>query len=194
VTPTYIGPQWTNFSPSTVVVIVPPPTPMTVIVLVDTTTGLTFTRPVGTDGPFDEPTLGVPTTPVPVPGPTGRGSLYALTFSNPRSSGTLLGNSAAECTNLFRRGNHANVTVVVGNGSIFIKASNALLVGTVSGGAFRTLSPTFNFPRTGQSFAVIASMTGTLSSSRLRGSFVEAINPPGASCTYSVRGSRVFIP
>jgi hypothetical protein len=51
-TPTYVGPQWTGFSPVTVIVVQPGP-PVVQWVLVDARTGAPFVRPVGTRGTAD---------------------------------------------------------------------------------------------------------------------------------------------
>ncbi|HXA27961.1 MAG TPA: DUF6777 domain-containing protein [Candidatus Angelobacter sp.] len=51
--PTYTGPSWPAFQPTTVVVIAPAPQPQTVIVMVDVTTGAPFARPVGGTGATD---------------------------------------------------------------------------------------------------------------------------------------------
>jgi hypothetical protein len=51
--PTYVGQAWPEFSPANVTVVVPEKTPIVIIVLVDTSTGASFARPVGTDGAED---------------------------------------------------------------------------------------------------------------------------------------------
>ena len=53
VTPTYTGPAWPGFSPTTVVVVQPAPQPITIITIVDITTGTLFGRPAGGDGATD---------------------------------------------------------------------------------------------------------------------------------------------
>lgn len=47
VTPTYVGPPWPQFQPTTVIVVAPAPAPVTTIVVTDPSTGQQFPQPVG---------------------------------------------------------------------------------------------------------------------------------------------------
>ena len=49
-TPTYTGPKWPGFSPTTVVVVAPATNPMTTVTVIDTKTGSTVVIGVGTSG------------------------------------------------------------------------------------------------------------------------------------------------
>jgi len=67
-TPTYRGPSWPSFNPTTIVVVIAPPQPVTEIIIVDIVTGAPFARPVGTDGSGDtDAPPGTFATPTPLP-------------------------------------------------------------------------------------------------------------------------------
>jgi len=70
-TPTYTGPRWPAFQPTTVVVVVPAPQPQTQIIIVDSTTGTAFARPAGGSGATDtDAPPGTFATPLPAATPT----------------------------------------------------------------------------------------------------------------------------
>ena len=93
--PSYTGPSWPAFQPTTVVVVAPAPQPQTVIVIVDVTTGVPFARPVGGTGATDTnvppgvlPTPAPPATPAtPAPSATAtpRTADFTGAWINPQS-------------------------------------------------------------------------------------------------------------
>ena len=132
VTPQYVGAQWPTFSPTTVVVVLPPPVPLNTLTLVDTNTGQTFTRPVGTAGTSDQPTSSPsPTSPTttdhcPVPPTlTGPGTLYSFSLSNGQLSGNTGGAIAtsADCDTAL-----ANAGLSDFQGTAYIQGSSLALV------------------------------------------------------------------
>ncbi|MCU1450170.1 MAG: hypothetical protein JWP02_2340, partial [Acidimicrobiales bacterium] len=56
--PTYTGPRWAGFSPTTIVVVNAPTTVINTFVLIDVNTGRQFTRPAGSQGTRDGPAPG----------------------------------------------------------------------------------------------------------------------------------------
>lgn len=51
--PTWVGPQWPDFDPTIIIVVVPAPTVITQVIIVDINTGGVIIRPVGTTGGED---------------------------------------------------------------------------------------------------------------------------------------------
>jgi len=63
-TPTYTGPAWPSFRPTSVIAVAPAPTIINIFVLIDPVTGTAFGRPQGSTGERDGPPP-VPGTPTP---------------------------------------------------------------------------------------------------------------------------------
>ena len=60
--PTWIGTQWPGFNVTVIIVVVPAPTVITNILIIDLTTGDLIVRPTGTSGDADNPVAGSTTT------------------------------------------------------------------------------------------------------------------------------------
>jgi len=198
VVPTYVGPRWPTFSPSTVVVVVPAPAPITTLTLVDTNTGQVFSRPTGTSGASDTP--GAPsssnstttTTTVP-PGLTGPGETYKLSFTNDRISGNTQGVTQADCAKILEPGSYdTNATIRTSGGTIEMMFSNTVLKGTVdtSTGAFSVTGSL-----TSGQYTASVNMTAIQDPQSIsEGSFNETVTPPGATCSFDMTGQRVSTP
>jgi len=197
VTPTYVGPQWPTFSPTTVVVVIASPAPLSVITLVDTNTGQTFVRPVGTNGPADQPTGSTSSTTTTLPNVSGTGTLYSLTLSNSRFSGNSGGGilTSADCANVLTVSGttQANATIVLSGTAIAITFTNVVFNGTYSpSDRTFTASTTVDYGING---TAVVNLTGTLSPRTVTGGEMsETVTPPGGTCSYSVTGQRVLIP
>jgi hypothetical protein len=201
VAPTYVGPQWPTFSPTTIVVVEPSPAPLTTVIVIDTNTGQPFVRPVGTNGSADQPTVPTGSTTPPLPNVTGNGRLYSLILSNGQFSGssgdgTIM--KASDCENLLvtNGATRVNGTVVISGTVIAITFSNLVFVGLYnpSDGTF-IASPTALPPVKGFTGTTVVKLTGTLSRRALTGGQLsETVTPPGGTCSYSVAGQRVLIP
>ncbi|HUC37884.1 MAG TPA: DUF6777 domain-containing protein [Acidimicrobiales bacterium] len=206
VTPTYVGPRWPTFSPTTVVVVVAAPAPIPSFTLVDTNTGQTFTRPAGTSGRSDSPgtsssstsstTTTTTTTTVP-PGLTGSGTIYSLTLSNPQVSGNTVYNNdvltPSDCNIFAQNMAGSNTTVLTSGSSIGMKFANGEMTGSYdpSSGSFSvtTTESASNGPNNELKF------TGTLSPQAISGGqFVVTITPPGGICSFTATGQRVLTP
>jgi len=84
--PSYTGPKWPAFQPTTVVVVAPAPQPQTVIVIVDITTGAPFARPVGGTGATDgDAPLGLLATPGPAASATPAVANLTGAWINPQA-------------------------------------------------------------------------------------------------------------
>jgi hypothetical protein len=206
VTPQYVGPQWPTFSPTTVVVVVPPPAPLNTITLVDTNTGQTFTRPVGTAGSSDQPTSSTSsassttTTTTAPPTPTGTGTVYSFSLSNGQLSGSTggqLGTSADCDTALVNAGltDFQGTAYIQGN-TLALVFSNIALSGSYdpSNGNF-SVTGSAPVSKGGVSGTAAFTLTGALGPQSISGGmFAETVTPPGAICTYPMAGDRALNP
>jgi hypothetical protein len=200
-TPTYTGPAWPAFQPTTVVVVTPAPKPVTVIVIVDVTTGQAFSRPTGTDGtkdtgppaasssttPTAPPTTSTTTAPSgsSTPGPHGS---YTLRFFSPSFSGTPGLMSAAACTGA-SQDLSGPVDIVTSGSAITVTSARFALAGSYNAGDGSFTASASVPPSVGDS--KVYAMRGTITSAgAVTGTYSITVAPPTATCEFKMAGAK----
>ena len=214
VPPVYTGSPWPSFQPSTVVVVVPPPRPVTVIVLVDPSGG-TFGRGLPGDGSGDtaqpptppKPTLAPAATPAPsatpsaspspsatpsptatpVPGtpPPGVAGSYLLRFSLPSALG---GVDQNDCRDAWLAAPSALVAVNVKDATVRIEAEGISLTGPIDGAGHFIASADV----TADEPAYSAVLSGVLGSGRIVDAIYEVVTrDTKQGCDFPTVGERL---
>jgi serine/threonine protein kinase len=194
VTPTYTGPPWPAFQPTTIIIVVQSPQPIQVLTLADPNM-LPFGRPVGTDGTSDGDAPPVPVSPSPsaAPSPIGspdpRTGNYKVRFMD--GPGTVMGSApevtAANCTHKLST---TRMSVVVAGGTVIVTFLNAVGSGTLnSDGSFSVPLTFIKPPPTLEAYTVKGRLDGK---GGITGTWEVVRDYPSgkAGCSYAFTGRK----